>query len=291
MTDYVAQCKGCWRAGTIDEAPVCKVCWGPFKWGVKHIMYKWRMFKNNAAPMLWSVFGQAEIYWNSAPTEFEPRGGLLPTFDVVIPEYRIVIDFFNDDQMIPADIHLPHSALESRLKADSLKTKMCWDNNYRHYSLPMDIDTARNKLVSLVNEIYLLDRDGERVQILNPKKSGDAGWDLVCDEDVTVQPGEGKDIPSQVRLEIPNHLYAVVHARSSTSKKRLLVLPGVIDAGYRGQVFTMVFNPTTEPIKIDKDARISQMLFLPRTTHLHIDPVDDLRPSQRGSKGFGSTGI
>ena len=91
-------------------------------------------------------------------------------------------------------------------------------------------------------------------------------------------------------MALPNHLYAVVQARSSTSKKNLLILPGVIDAGYRGQIFVMAYNLSNKSIIISKGDRIAQLLIFQRVPWLQIEYVDNLRPSERGHMGFGSTG-
>jgi dUTP pyrophosphatase len=70
----------------------------------------------------------------------------------------------------------------------------------------------------------------------------------------------------------------------------MLILPGVIDAGYRGQIFAMAFNPTDAQIVIKKGERVAQLLFFQRVTGLTTTVVSELRPSDRLTKGFGSSG-
>lgn len=299
--EIIRQCKGCWRV--VETRYTCEKCTGFSRTGsIKpYVLLKWEEFMASVRPMFWSVFSHCNIEWDATPSwctfikeETDGFGSKIHEFDVafdaIIPEYRLAVDFVDDLQALPVDEEQDTFAQIDRVRVDDAKQKCCVLNNFRHVSLPMDVDKARNKLLEIINEIYVLDRDGKPQQILSPKLQGDAGWDLVCDEDVVCLPGVGTDIPSQVFLEIPNHLYAVVQARSSTSKKRLLVLPGVIDPAYRGQIFTMTFNPTTEPVLIKKGDRISQLLFFPRIPHLHVNPVSSLRPSERGIRGFGSTG-
>lgn len=226
--------------------------------------------KATMSPMLWSMFPHSHVLWWDKSVLIR---GQKVTFDVHIPEYRLVIDFDKDYDLFSES-----------------KAVLTEQNNYRYVVLPNDVDDARNKLVDCANEVYLLDRDGAPIQILSPKLQGDAGWNLVCDQDMVCPPRGFLDIPSNVFLEMPNHLYGIVQARSSTSKRRLIVLPGVIDPGYRGQIFTMVHNLSDEPVIISKGNSVSQMLFMYRVPHLHINPVSKLKPSDRNDKGFGSTG-
>jgi len=226
--------------------------------------------KARMSPMLWSMFPHSHVLWWDKSVYI--RGQKL-TFDVHIPEYRLAIDFDKAEDLYSES-----------------KSVLLEQNNYRYLVLPDDVDEARHKLVESANEIYLLDRDGAPIQILSPKLQGDAGWNLVCDQDVVCPPRGFLDIPSNVFLEMPNHLYGVVQARSSTSKRRLIVLPGVIDPGYRGQIFTMVHNLSDEPVAIKAGNSVSQMLFMYRVPHLHINPVSKLKPSDRNDNGFGSTG-
>lgn len=228
--------------------------------------------KARMSPVLWSMFPHSHVLWWEK--SIFVRGARM-TFDVHVPEYRLVIDF--------------NTKSYSDIKREA-KQSLTEANNYRYIVLSEDPDEARDKLVDSVNEVYLLDRDGAPIQILSPKLQGDAGWNLVCDQDMVCPPRGFLDIPSNVFLEMPNHLYGIVQARSSTSKRKLIVLPGVIDPGYRGQIFTMVHNLSEEHVSIKAGSSVSQMLFMYRVPHLHINPVSKLKPSERNDKGFGSTG-
>lgn len=296
MATTMRQCSWCWRVGCVDVAEtagfVCSTCRNDSKFSVDSIL-GWRSkAEEPLVPMLWSVFPHSEIQRDIEPFR-RPDGRTAYNYNFVVPEYRLAIDFVSDHQVLPVsgddeDEDVNYRA--AKVGFDEGKQQETWNNNYRWITLPLDVNEARSKLLQAVNEVYVKHIDGHTSQVLSPKLQGDAGWDLVCDETVICPPGVGTDIPSQVYLEIPNHLYAIVQARSSTSKKRLLVLPGVIDPAYRGQIFTMTFNPTTESVIVNKGDRISQLLFFYRIPHLHINPTYELRQSERGSRGFGSTG-
>lgn len=276
---YSRVCRFCWRVAYSDSgAPTeCGKCEAPAVYVDKHQFLM---------PMLWSVLSQYQVVENSPVNGVVDDNGDNIVFDFVVPECRIAIDFIDDDQLLSSE---PLDGQAERIALDDAKESGTRAANYRWITLPTNVAEARSKLLEKVNEVYVKEVDG-KLHILTPRLQGDAGWDLVCDEDTVCPPGVGTDIPSQVFLEIPNHLYAIVQARSSTSKKRLLVLPGVIDPAYRGQIFTMTFNPTSDPVMVKKGDRISQLLFFYRIPHLHVDPVYELRKSERGSRGFGSTG-
>lgn len=121
---------------------------------------------------------------------------------------------------------------------------------------------------------------------------GDAGFDLVVSERVTIPPGEFADVPMGIRIEMPPHLWALLTGRSSTLKKRkLMVMQGVIDNGYRGDVFAGVWNLGKEAHTIAPMSRIAQLIPF----HLEAPRVSLLRSlelsnSDRGVGAFGSTG-
>ena len=122
---------------------------------------------------------------------------------------------------------------------------------------------------------------------------GDAGYDLVVSENRTVWPGEFVDVPCGVSVELPPAVWAMITGRSSTLRKRgLLVSQGIIDQGYRGPLFAGVWNLAREKVEVKDGERIAQLIPFPQTSlGLGFEQVDELRPSDRGRNGFGSTGV
>ena len=120
--------------------------------------------------------------------------------------------------------------------------------------------------------------------------TGDAGWDLYVSESVDILPGQFADVPCGVGVALPEDTWGMLTGRSSTLRNRgLLVHQGVIDQGYRGPLFAGVFNLGSDVAVVEAGARIAQLIVVPMHVH-RVEYVDRLRPGERGSAGFGSSG-
>jgi len=122
---------------------------------------------------------------------------------------------------------------------------------------------------------------------------GDAGLDLCSAVDVVVEPGERVMIPTGVAVAIPDGHAGLVLPRSGLASKHGLTMansPGLIDAGYRGEVICAAVNlDREEAVKILVGDRIAQLVIveLPNVAPIW---VEELPASSRGESGFGSTG-
>ena len=77
----------------------------------------------------------------------------------------------------------------------------------------------------------------------------------------------------------------------STSKQSLIVPKGVIDEGYRGEIFAQMINVGRTPVRIYHGDRLVQLILHKNETNdLIIEEVDELSESERGESGFGSSG-
>jgi len=122
---------------------------------------------------------------------------------------------------------------------------------------------------------------------------GDAGLDLRAAVDATVKPGERVMVPTGVAVAIPDGHAGLVLPRSGLASKQGLTLanaPGLIDAGYRGEVICSVVNlDREEAVEIRTGDRIAQLVIVAVPAVAAVW-ADELRESRRGEGGFGSTG-
>ncbi len=118
----------------------------------------------------------------------------------------------------------------------------------------------------------------------------DAGYDLTCSRYSSVGPGAKSMIPTNVAIDIPGGYFGLVLPRSSAFyRKGLIVHPGIIDAGYRGEVQILAYNPGPKTVYVPEGDRVAQILILPRVDAKFIE-VEELTKGDRGQEGFGSTG-
>ena len=135
-----------------------------------------------------------------------------------------------------------------------------------------------------------LDPEAELPSAAHP---GDAGIDLRSAIDVEVAPGERALVPMGVSVAIPEGHAGFVLPRSGLASRQGLTLansPGLIDAGYRGELTCADVNLDREhPVKILRGDRIAQLVIVAIAA---VAPrwVEDLPGSARGEGGFGSTG-
>lgn len=122
----------------------------------------------------------------------------------------------------------------------------------------------------------------------------DAGADLVSIESATLAPGERKLIATGISMAIPEGYVGLVHPRSGLAVKNGIALvnaPGTIDAGYRGEIKVCLINlDPTEVVELPAGSRIAQ-LVIQKVDHAKFQVVTELPNTDRGTGGFGSTGV
>jgi dUTP pyrophosphatase len=121
---------------------------------------------------------------------------------------------------------------------------------------------------------------------------GDAGADLVARVETTLAPGERALIPTGIALALPAGMVALIHPRSGLAVRHgigMVNAPGVVDAGYRGELQVLLINHGSESVTIARGDRIAQML-IQRVERATFHVVEHLPGSHRGDGGFGSTG-
>ncbi|MDR2551394.1 MAG: dUTP diphosphatase [Desulfobulbus sp.] len=122
-----------------------------------------------------------------------------------------------------------------------------------------------------------------------------AGMDVAAAlaEDVELQPGAIGLIPCGFAVAIPEGYEIQVRPRSGLAVKRGITVvnaPGTIDADYRGEVKVALINLGREPFTIRRGDRIAQLILAP-VVRAEVRLVASLAPTERGSGGFGHTGL
>jgi dUTP pyrophosphatase len=139
-----------------------------------------------------------------------------------------------------------------------------------------------------------------RVRRLHPEArlptrayGGDAGLDLYALEAVTLEAGERASVGTGIAVEVPAGQAGLVLPRSGLAARHGIALvnaPGLIDAGYRGEVKVLLLNTDLrEPFAIARGERIAQLVLV-RVELPEVAEVPELAFSERGSGGFGSSG-
>lgn len=121
---------------------------------------------------------------------------------------------------------------------------------------------------------------------------GDAGADLFSVESVTIPPGERRDVGTGIALAIPEGYAGFVQPRSGLAFKYGIMVvnsPGLIDAGYRGEVRVALYNSGHEPFVVNTGERIAQ-LVIQRVEEPDFVVAQVLPDTVRGDGGFGSSG-
>jgi len=122
-----------------------------------------------------------------------------------------------------------------------------------------------------------------------------AGMDLRANnpEPVQLGPLERAIIPTGIFIELPTGYEAQIRPRSGLAAKKgvsLVNSPGTIDADYRGEIGVILVNLSNDPFTVERGERIAQMEIAKHEQARWIE-VDQLGESERGEKGFGSTGV
>ena len=139
-------------------------------------------------------------------------------------------------------------------------------------------------------------RIGSEFDIPRYQTAGSSGMDLIacCDESITLSPNESTIIPSGISIFIEdNNFAAIVIPRSGLGAKKGLVcgnLLGLIDSDYQGPLSISLWNRSESEIVINPGERVAQLVVI-RVNQVELDLVDEFTETERGNKGFGSTGV
>lgn len=118
----------------------------------------------------------------------------------------------------------------------------------------------------------------------------DAGLDLCSREEFTLQPGERKAVDTGIAVAIPAGHVGLIWDKSSVPfKYGVKTMGGVIDTQYRGEIKVIMINLSQEPASFTIGQKLAQ-LVVQKVEILPVREVAELETTDRGEKGFGSSG-
>ena len=141
----------------------------------------------------------------------------------------------------------------------------------------------------------LIKRLSKDVVLPKYETDGSSGLDLAAytDKQIKILPGKSEIISTGLAVAIPKNFEIQIRPRSGlAAKSQISVLntPGTIDADYRGELKVILINLSDKVFVVEKGLRIAQMVLCP-VVKATLKEVTNLENTERGSGGFGSTGI
>ena len=135
---------------------------------------------------------------------------------------------------------------------------------------------------------------GQEIPLPRYMTEHSAGMDLFAavDEDVILEPGERKLIPTGIALSIPAGCEGQVRPRSGLALRNGVTLvntPGTIDADFRGEIGVLLINFGQKPFQVKRGDRIAQLVIAP-VCRAVLELVEELDATPRNEGGFGHTG-
>ena len=141
----------------------------------------------------------------------------------------------------------------------------------------------------------LIKRLSKDVALPKYETEDSSGLDLAAntDKQIKILPGKSEIISTGLAVAIPKNFEIQIRPRSGlAAKSQISVLntPGTIDADYRGELKVILINLSDKVFVVEKGLRIAQMVLCP-VVKATLKEVAELENTERGSDGFGSTGI
>ena len=129
--------------------------------------------------------------------------------------------------------------------------------------------------------------------------TGAAAFDLYASESENIRAGKWALVKTGIAMAIPMGMVGMVCSRSGLALKEgifVLNAPGIIDSDYRGDIGVILYNANDEDFYVGRGDRIAQIMFTPAVTRNAVGApvltqVETLDDTQRGTGGFGSTGV
>lgn len=117
----------------------------------------------------------------------------------------------------------------------------------------------------------------------------DAGLDLYTPIDLNINGGCSVSVDTGVAMAIPVGFFGAVASKSGLLFNKKIFTFGTVDSGYTGTIRVILFNGGAQPVQFKAGDKIAQVILEPCLTP-ELEFVDSLEETERGDKGFGSSG-
>lgn len=139
-----------------------------------------------------------------------------------------------------------------------------------------------------------LHRKSSDVPVPLRMSAGASGYDLSANIEtpINLQPFTPTKVPTGVHIRTPEGIDAQLRPRSSLGARGIHAVLGTLDSDFTGEIFVTLINLTAFPYEIQPRQRIGQLVFasLVPIRWIEFDTVEGLGFTERGDKGYGSTG-
>lgn len=117
----------------------------------------------------------------------------------------------------------------------------------------------------------------------------DAGLDVYCVEETIIPPHTTMKVSTGIAYEVPDGYCVFAWDKGSVGSKGIKTLGGVLDSGYRGELFIPMHNLNNEPYTFEAGHKIAQMV-IQKVELWEVEESQTLSETKRGTGAFGSTG-
>lgn len=133
----------------------------------------------------------------------------------------------------------------------------------------------------------LLDKGAKMPTKAHPET--DAGFDLYTPYEFTVKAGGSEAVQTGVHMIIPKGYCGLVVSKSGLNTKNDIKTTGLVDAAYTGEIVIKVQNHGNKDYHFNKGEKVTQIMILP-VPEVTLNIIDELPKTERGNRGFGSSG-
>jgi dUTP pyrophosphatase len=176
--------------------------------------------------------------------------------------------------------------------------KQMSDTNNDENELLVSSDVLEQLGDEMENMVYKveLNYSSKEGRILSYNYESDSGFDLYSTEEITI-PAFGRAlVPTGIVLDIPEGFEVQIRSKSGLALNQgLMVLnsPGTIDQGYIGEIKVIIFNTNNHSVIVEKGMKVAQAVLANVVSgkFVELNKIENIGQKERGSNGFGSTGI